>query len=235
MHISEIGFRVDQDEQPDWPNLTILIDGEDVIGRATRFKGFDPGAILGKNHPLLPIHPARRVAVYRCSCGIGGCGCAACVISEHDDIIRWNDFRDFVGVYEDPTTEEHPAGGQRLPVPNLVFDARQYRSAVTAASADRSWETMGRRRARMLRDRLEAHLPEIERRGYRLGRVAPNWQDPNVCEVELRIPNGQLVVAVPHNPSLDDESAVQQAAAAFVEAREDNWQISHRNIWAETP
>jgi len=60
-------------ERPNHPVVTILIDGEDVLGDMSGgFIGFDPADILDSG-ALIPTDPPRRVAVYRCSCGEAGC------------------------------------------------------------------------------------------------------------------------------------------------------------------
>jgi hypothetical protein len=51
-------------DRPNYPVVTFLIDGEDILGQLNGgFIGFDPADILD-NHALLPIDPPRRVAVY---------------------------------------------------------------------------------------------------------------------------------------------------------------------------
>jgi hypothetical protein len=99
MRLRRLDLRVDPGGGADWPVVTVLVDGADVIGDATGFQGFDPDMILGDDRPLVPLAPLRRVAVYRCSCGEPGCGVAAAVISTAGEVVTWTDFRDFTGVY----------------------------------------------------------------------------------------------------------------------------------------
>ena len=229
----KLEFRIDVvgDSSPDWPSVTILVDGEDVIGRATRFQGFDPDDIFGRGAPLLPQDPPRRVAVYRCSCGEPGCGCAACLITQQGDIVRWSDFRDFTGVYARPLVQENPDGGSKQPVPDLEFEAAQYHDAVRRASEDRDWETRRRRRARLLRDELMSVRSHFEAMGYTIGWVAPEWDKENGVQVELRIPNGQVVLRLDADPELSDEDSAREMANRLVRAPERRWDVQHRNTW----
>jgi hypothetical protein len=78
--IAELALRIERDGaggHPDYPVVTILVDGRDVLSRHGRngYKGFSPAEILGPDSPLFPQAAPRRVAVYRCCCGITGCGC----------------------------------------------------------------------------------------------------------------------------------------------------------------
>jgi hypothetical protein len=77
--------------RPSYPQVTILIDGDDILGRLNGgFIGFDPAQILDSG-ALLSKDPPRRVAVYRCTCGEAGCGCIAPVIEQIEDRVRWTD------------------------------------------------------------------------------------------------------------------------------------------------
>jgi len=219
--VHKFAVRVDPGDSVDWPNVTVLIDGEDLIGRHTGFKGFDPG-LLFSTEALLPQHPSRRVAIYCCSCGEPGCGCAACVISERERTVWWRDFLDFTGVYGSPTVNEEPTGGRALPVPDLAFDASQYYEAVHRAGNDRSWETQRRRLARLLRGSVVRHATHFADRGYSVGWVSPAWDLPNGIDVELRIPNGQIVVRVEADLELPDDVAVERMKSALL-GKEDFW------------
>lgn len=141
-------LRVNADpERPDQPVVTVLVDGEDRLaglGR-TGFVGFHPAEILGPDQPLLPTDPPRRVAVYRCVCGIAGCGCVAPVIARDGGQVTWSDARDYTGVFDGPTLEPGyrpgPDEGTVLDLPVLRFDAHQYEEEVRRAGADRTWES----------------------------------------------------------------------------------------------
>ena len=231
--LRRIAFRIDPGESPDWPDVTVLVDDEDVIGRATRFRGFDPDELFGADAPLLPTVPPRRVAIYRCSCGEPGCACAACIVSEMDGIVHWQDFRDFVGVYGKATVSDDPTGGKRLALPDLSFDAEQYRAAVQRASADRGWETDRRRVARLLRARLIAGDEALDERGYKVGWVSPEWEREDSFNVELRVPRGQVVVRVDADWRLSENDLVEEMASTLLHQSERRWHVLHRNHWPE--
>ncbi len=229
--LRRIAFRIDHGESPDWPNVTVLVDDEDVIGRATGFQGFDPEELFGADSPLLPADPPRRVAIYRCSCGEPGCGCAACIVSETDGVVHWQDFRDFVGVYAKPTVGDDPTGGKRHAMPDLSFDAEQYRAEVQRASTDRSWETDGRRVARLLRARLITGKEVLDELGYKVGWVSPEWDRENSFSVELRVPRGQVVVRVDAHWRLTEKDLVEEMASTLLNQSERRWHVLHRNHW----
>jgi hypothetical protein len=65
-------------DRPDRPVVQILVDGRKAFAdQLPGWQGFDPADMLGDQSPLLPEDLGRRVAVYRCSCGIAGCGVIA--------------------------------------------------------------------------------------------------------------------------------------------------------------
>ena len=183
----------------------------------------DPGELFDpETTPLLPTKPPRRVAVYTCSCGTAGCGVAACLIQWTQAGIAWRDFRDFTGVYERPVLDGDVSGefGSSLPVPDLLFDPRQYHAAVAEATKDRSWETDERRIARLLRARLRRDEARLLVKGYRLGSVWPSWGGGPGCTVELLVGERHSLLHVdrPRAAKTDDE-AIEAMAAAVLAAR----------------
>ena len=119
-------------DHPDRPTLKILIDGSDVL-KLKRHTGFLARAMLGESAALLPKAPPRRVAVYCCSCGHAGCGVIAPLITAEGSQIAWRDTRTFQGVFGGPEIETNPTGGQTIGLPDLTFDAIQYRAEVARA------------------------------------------------------------------------------------------------------
>lgn len=183
----DLRFDVPAGQPADYPVVTVLIDGEDLL-TSTRpgFAGFGPEEMLGPDSPLLPAHPWRRVAVYRCSCGIAGCGVIAPpIINRTDGRIVWTDFRDYTGVFDGPTVESDPDGGHELNQRDLVFDARQYAAEVGRASADRTWESARRLTARLLKADLIDANEVLAAAGYELDWVSPMWQVDEVWELSL--------------------------------------------------
>jgi hypothetical protein len=165
-------------DRPDWPVVQILVDGREAfVDRLPEWQGFDPADILGDRSPLLPEDLGRRVAVYRCSCGIAGCGVIAPVIMPSPDgrRVSWVDFRDYTGVFDGPTAPDSDRfEGRPWPIRDLDFDRSQYVAEIRRASADRSWETPRRATARLVADGLRARgvvLPP----DLRLRWVVPAW------------------------------------------------------------
>ena len=189
------------DGQPDWPVVQILVDGREAfVDRLPEWRGFDPADMLGDRSPLLPVDQGRRVAVYRCSCGVAGCGVIAPVIMPSPDgqRVSWVDFRDYTGVFTAPTaSDSHRFGGKPWPIQDLHFGRGQYIAAIKRASGDRSWETPRRVTARLVADELRARhviLPP----DLRLRRVAPARE-------------GNGVTLSFENSRSGGESSVQQA------------------------
>jgi hypothetical protein len=171
------------DNRPDWPVVSVLVDGQDPFAAATSgWRGFDPEKMLGPDSPLLPADLGRRVAVYCCSCGEPGCGVIAPVIVPSPDgrRVSWVDFRDYVGVFPDPVTESVNADeGRPWDLPDLHFDRQQYVAEIERASRDRSWETARRRTARLLHERLNP-LGLVLPPGLGLAWAAPTWNEDGV-------------------------------------------------------
>jgi hypothetical protein len=144
---SELTIQVDDRTEHGFMSVRLLVDGADILasGRRSGYSGYQPEQVLTEHSPLLPQIPPRRVGLYRCSCGEGGCGNISAVVSEQvDGRISWTGFRgDYEGCYEDPMDEPSPnaADGEPIPLPDLVFDGVQYRAevrrAVDAAQRDR--------------------------------------------------------------------------------------------------
>lgn len=157
------------------PIAKVLIDGKDVFAGLgpNGFVGFDPDDLLSPDQPLLPVDSARRVAVYRCSCGEPGCGVVAPVISGTDAEVRWRDFQDFTGWFDRPLPEDEPQGGRPLDIPELTFEAAQYFNELLRATSDRSWETPTRQSARVLQELLAENAATWIRMGLKLDWVFP--------------------------------------------------------------
>ena len=182
--IHTLALRVVADHRrPNWPTVKILIDGEDILGLEAH-KGFDPDKIFTESTPLLPTDPPQRIAVYRCSCGEAGCSVIAPLIIDNGSTIEWRDFRDFTGVYVNPDTDTAPAGGTKLGIADLRFDADRYRTEVAKTAGDRSWETHGRTTARLLRAKLQTASEHFDALGYRVTTVAAH--DNGAYEVVMQ-------------------------------------------------
>jgi hypothetical protein len=181
-HVSVIALRfLVLKDRTDWPTVQILADGREAfVDQLPEWQGFDPADMLGDQSPLLPDDQGRRVAVYRCRCGIEGCGVIAPMIVPSPDgrRVSWVDFRDYVGVFAGPTARDSDRfDGKPWPIQDLHFDRGQYIAEIRRASRDRSWETPRRATARLVAGGLRARdavLPP----GLRLQWVGPA-QDGN--------------------------------------------------------
>jgi hypothetical protein len=181
--LSVLSLHVDVIESgPDWPVVTIRVDGQDPFsGVARDWRGFDPAEMLGTGSPMLPDDLGRRVALYRCSCGVAGCGVIAPFIVPSPDGARvsWVDFRDYVGVFDGPTAAgSAERTGKPWSLPDLHFDRAQYEAEVLRAGADTSWETPRRRMARLVEQQLrelDFELPDLALRW-----VVPAWHGDGV-------------------------------------------------------
>jgi hypothetical protein len=164
VHVSALELRfLVLDGRRDWPVVQILIDGREAfVDRLPGWQGFDPAKMLGSSSPLLPQYPGCRIAVYRCSCGIEGCGVVAPLIVRPpgSNRVSWVDFRDYTGVFTGPalSDDDDGDGGEGTPwdFQDVHFDLHQYLGEIARASADRSWETPGRVTARLVEGRLRA-------------------------------------------------------------------------------
>jgi hypothetical protein len=218
--------------QPDYPVVTILVDGENVLsGGQADWIGFDPAEIFGPESPLVPTNPARRVAVYRCNCGEPGCGCVAPLIFERDGRVLWSDFRNFTGVYSKPTVARLPVGGKGLGFPDLHFDAQQYRAEVARATLDRSWETKARETARLLHECLDQGHDQLARQGWRSSWVSPHHQKANMFRVAFWDLDArhQVVVEVTAEPAPSPEQA-ELMARFLLQTPPENWPVTFRGF-----
>jgi hypothetical protein len=189
--VSTIRLRfLNLNDRRDWPVVQILVDDREAfVDHLPRWQGFDPADILGDQSPLLPQGGAgRRVAVYRCSCGIAGCGVVAPVIlaSSDDGSVSWVDFRNYVGVFTGPiATDVDRHEGRPWPFQDLHFDYRQYIAEVRRASSDHSWETLRWATARLVTDGLRLRRVMLTPT-LRLGRVTPAWDDGDDVRISFQ-------------------------------------------------
>lgn len=161
--VLSLGYEIERNSR-DWPTVTISIGGVNPFAEvAPEWGGFDPQDVFIEDSPLLPQHPPRRVGVWRCSCGIEGCGVIAPVIAATADAewVTWSDPCDYTGVFVGPyPIGPDPANGRPWPLPTYRFAMGQYVAEVRRATADRSWESPRRATARFLTERLRgSELP----------------------------------------------------------------------------
>jgi hypothetical protein len=218
------------DTRLDWPVVQILVDGREAFtDQFPGWQGFDPADMLGDRSPLLPEEPGRRVAVYRCSCGIEGCGVVAPVIVPSPDgrRVSWVDFRDYVGVFVGPTAHhvDHREG-RAWPIQDLHFDRGQYAAEIRRASANQSWETPRRATARLAADGLRTHRgivpPDLV-----VGWVSPAWDDDGIQLSLERAPSAgepfQRQVLSLNSPHTDPEAAAHDIIEQLRAVPADQW------------
>jgi hypothetical protein len=187
-----------------YPAVTILVDGEEIFAKVgdQGYVGWHAAFILDPDvAPLLPARPARRVGLYGQDSHWGPHeGCIAAMILDLGDTVAWADIRDFLGVYQRPVTARHPdpGAGSLLGIPDLVFDAGQYRAEVARVTDDPSWETAGTKTVRLLRRYLsqkrdylaglgwELEFAQQRREGYRVV-----FQDADDGQIVLDVAAGQ--------------------------------------------
>jgi hypothetical protein len=175
---------------------------------------------------LLPASPERRVAIYRCTCGEAGCACVAPFICQAGMHVRWTDFRDFTGVYVEPAVESNPPGGAALPLPELVFDADQYRAEVERATVDRSWESPELRTARLVRRRLHDGQSHLTGLGWTHDRVWAAYDHPGTFTVIFRDPeDNQLSVDVTPEPGTPEAQA-REVADLLLTTIPEQWPVT---------
>lgn len=235
-HLHRLELRVELDRhRPHWPTVKVLIDGQNSLGLEGH-EGFDPDKIFSNSNPLLPTVPPRRIAIYRCRCGEAGCSVIAPKIVESGNEIYWRDFRDFTGVYVNPDTNADPSGGTKHGIPDLKFDAEQYRAEVERAASDRSWETHGRTVARLVQAELRSHSANFESREYRITSVGP--YDDGAVSVWMQVlragvPVGNSVVRVAQ-PDGDPATLAARLAGQLVSSDVADWEIiSHQDYPAD--
>lgn len=78
--VHRLTIRIDR-AGTNYPEVRLLVDGDDLLARDGHDRGNDPADILDTG-ALLPADPPRRIAFYR-----------------RRDLVEWSDVRDLTGVY----------------------------------------------------------------------------------------------------------------------------------------
>lgn len=229
---SQLSLQVEiGDAGPDWPMVSIDVDGHSPFeAMAEGWLGFDPAQILAADAPLLPSGDRRHVALYRCSCGIAGCGVIAARIDRSSDgrRISWTDFRNYVGVFDRPRTDAgyDPTIGRSWPLAGFSFATDQYEAEVGRLTADMSWETPRRRTARRVQERLVDQQVLRSAPEFALQWVAPAW-DADGVELSLWRSRGragdELVLLHLVSDSDDPEEASTEMTARLASVDPRDW------------
>jgi hypothetical protein len=220
--------------RPDlYPVVQILIDGEEVLATAGApprvYIGSPPAAILGDDAPLLPARPARQIALYVDTSGDPGAGCIAPVISAHDDVVVWSDFRIFMDVDQAPVIEQGPlTQSWTIDVPDLMFDAGQYTTEVQRASAAREWESDRWRTALILDDYLSSD-PLALGNSRELGWVEPEEESTgrfSITILDETLESGLVVSLVPTSGTPQERA--RKMADFLMNTPEQQWPVQRR-------
>ncbi len=101
-------IRVDQ-AAANYPEVRLLIDGDDLLAVGGIDRGNDPADILDSG-ALLPVDLPRRIAFYGCGCGEFSCANVAGLVARRGDVVEWSDFRCLTGAYDAalPDPEDSP-------------------------------------------------------------------------------------------------------------------------------
>jgi hypothetical protein len=212
--------------------VTILIDEQELFASVSdrSYEGFHPAQMLDPDAMvLLPVAPERRVAVYRCGCGIAGCGCIAPFVSQTGKHVRWTDFRDFTGVYDGPAVDDNPAGGMALPLPDLVFDADQYRAEVERAAGDRWWETPQLKAARLARRVLSDRRSYLAGLGWAHEHLWPADDRGTFTVTFLDPEDNQICVDITPSPGAPEHQA-QKLADLLLTTTPEQWPVTHCSL-----
>jgi hypothetical protein len=132
-------LQIGVEELPDgFAGVALLVDGVDVFGGSGMI-GYDPADVFSAARPLIPTNPARRVGLYRCSCGWGTDNNVTAIIAvEPDNRISWSSFASYNGLFnyplEDDYEDNYPPNDPddnyewivTLPFGRMTFDAAQY-------------------------------------------------------------------------------------------------------------
>ncbi len=208
--------------------VAILVDGAQIFSSfdGRRYRGWHPALILDPDDaPLLPATPSRRVGLYPRASLYAAEGCVTAVILAAGDRIAWTDIRDHYGYHEPAPARDPVIGdGQVLPIPDLAFDAAQYRAEITRATASRTWETHALATARLLRKHLREAAGRLTAQGwtpeFTEGRSEGYW-------VAFRDPGDtQLIVALPAPPGTAEQQAATMADILLTTPPQ-HWPVVH--------
>ncbi len=215
-----LGLSIDT-RVPNYPTVRLLVDGQDVLDPDRQEVGNDPADLLDTG-ALLPRADPHRIAFYGCGCGIFGCSCVSGLISQEGGLVRWTHFTTLTGVFHSalpPAEYDVPAfahAGARLDLPELSFDADEYRSTIEEATADRSWETRPRAVVRLMRQQRPSWPHWATHRGESVAvhhRVdAMNWT------TELEVPPGPV-------------QRLADALVDLLDRYDDPREIAARGLW----
>jgi len=180
--VRELTFHVSASAETNDHEVRILADGRDLIGAG--LMGLDPLELYRQSALLR----GGRAMIARCSCGVSGCDNLPIEVRIGPRFAEWI--------------------GDRF---HLSFPLDQYRSWITTAANDHSWEDQGRRAERLVHDHLAGTtLSDGKSLRWASSRIAPG-------QIQLSFEDGagQTLVALTWDGS-DPETAIR-AAQKFLE------------------
>ncbi|MEW1722687.1 hypothetical protein [Streptomyces sp. NPDC093109] len=168
----EIRVVVPTDARNEGVEVRPLADGEDTIEHAfDDGRAMDPRDLLSTAETLVATEAPHEVLLAEARCAVGCCGALYVTIRRDGDHVVWDRWR-------------NPADDVDLP--EVRFDAVQYRAEVERAVADRGWEWPARIVARLLERELLARTDWWARWECELQRVSA-WTGEGFWErVSLR-------------------------------------------------
>lgn len=169
------------DSSWDCYELRLLVDGEDVVGRAfTDGPATDPDDLLGPRGPLVAPDGLGKVRLAVADCTEGCCGALYVHVSRDGDQIVWDRWHN-TGSGADPGM--------------FRFDAGQYEAELARVHELREWEPTGRTVARLVRDLLLADAELLARWDCGLDFVTCSRRRPDEVEVSVTSPPRPVVDA----------------------------------------
>lgn len=211
--------------------VTVLVDEKEIFGRFgdQRYWGWHPSRMLEPDRaPLMPACPSRRVGLYTWARNYVGAGCVTALIEERNGLVVWADLR-FLDGYEEPIMdpEPDPRTGALVGIPDLAFDAEQYREEVARATAERWWETPELKTERLLEARLRGQERYLAGLGWKLRfterRKHGYW-------VVLRDSgDGEIIIELADQPGNPEDQAAAMAAM-LVDTPPQLWPVVYCNL-----
>lgn len=212
--------------------VTILVDEKEVFDRLgdQRYWGWHPARILNPDRsPLLPARPPRRVGLYpRADEFYVGDGCVTALVEDRSDLVLWADLSFFDG-YQEPIMDPEPSPryGALIGIPDMAFDAVQYREEVARATAERWWETPELTTVRLLDARLRGRERYLAELGWK---VSFAERGRHGYRVVLRDGgDGDIVIELADQPGSPEDQAAAMAAM-LLDMPPQRWPVVHCNL-----
>jgi hypothetical protein len=136
----------------------------------------------------------------------------------------WSNFRDIIGYHVPADHDWGPDAGVSLDLPDLVFDAAQYRAEVERATADRFWETDELKTERLVRHHLLEAGGRLAASGWR-----PDFADARPAGFWVVFKGSddtQLIVDLTPAPGTPEQQAASMAELLLATPPQ-QWPVAH--------